>query len=123
MSIESLRKRALAAADSSNSKHWRDWSYDCLHILLEAESESWPDPLFELVLDLLGHQRILQAPKSLHVPKLLADEWDCLTASQRERLLPVIERSYSRFRDVYSCFCIAELLGEHFANDDSLQAL
>lgn len=123
MDIESLRKLALAAAASGNDRDWQDWYVASVFILMESDSGVWPELLFNLVLDLLCDQRVLHARNSLDVAKLLADEWDCLTTTQRARLLPVIEDSYSRVRDEFSCFCIAELLGEHFANKDSLEAL
>lgn len=121
MDTEELRRLALDAITARNEERLKEWCFDFELILLDYES--WPESLFAVVAELLVEHRVVDAVKSFNIPKLLHDEADGLTPSQKERLLPLIEKSYPRFRDCISCMCLAELLGRFYANTDGFLAL
>ncbi len=54
---------------------------------------------------------------------ILEFEWQLLSDSQKERLLPALETSSAAFTDWMCWFNISVLLGEFFADEKALQVL
>lgn len=83
----------------------------------------FPERSFDLLLSLMNQQDFLELEGSSHVLNLFDYEWDELSDSQKERLLPVLERSFATFLDRMSQFKISVLIGEYYNNQQALQVL
>lgn len=91
-----------------------------------SPSGPFPEHYFALFLKLMKQQEFLElehgygASALLHI---LEFEWELLSDSQKERLLPALETSYAAFTDWMCWFDISVLLGEFFADERALQVL
>lgn len=124
MNIDSVRQSALAAVSRGGGDHLGEWAYECEMMLLECVP--YPDSFFELVCELLDDSRIQNCPASGALLTLFVTDWEAWSPEQHARLLPVLEKSYPKFRDEFACYCIADLLGRHYitnAGFDVLQRL
>lgn len=83
----------------------------------------FPEQYFKLIIDFLNQQRFLESNGSWHLLFVLETDWELLSESQKERLLPLLETSYPAFSDWMSRFVISELLGQYFANEKAFESL
>lgn len=89
-------------------------------------SSPFPEHYFALFLKLMKQQEFLELEHgygSADLLSILEFEWELLSDSQKERLLPALETSYGSFTDWMCWFNISVLLGEHFADEKALQVL
>lgn len=84
----------------------------------------FPENYFALFLKLMKQQEFLALEHgSSDLLFILKFEWELLSDSQKERLLPALETSYAAFTDWMCWFNISALLGEFFADEKALQVL
>lgn len=84
----------------------------------------FPDKYLNLILGLLQENRFLTSKGAWHLLYILEIEnWEFLSETQKTKLLPLLESSYSSFTDWMAWFVISEMLGEYFANEQAFQVL
>ncbi len=84
----------------------------------------FPDKYLNLILGFLKQNRFLTSKGAWYLLYILEIEnWEFLSEDQKNRLLPLLESSYSSFTDWMAWFVISEMLGEYFANEQAFQVL
>ena len=88
-----------------------------------VEDGGWHEDLFDVTRRLLADSGFLAVPTSYHLAKLLHDNWDELSPSQRLALRPILELAFDKFGDWMGAFILAEVLGERYADEAAFVTL
>lgn len=107
--------------ESSDSKKLLEWYYNCELQLLETGE--WTGELFSHVTSLLQDQRVHAAKDATPITKLVLDNWEFLTETQKTRIVGMTRTILCAFHDDTASYCVAELLGEKVGNQVALQIL
>jgi hypothetical protein len=78
---------------------------------------------FGRIIDLVDSPQFVDAPGTDHLLYAFIGNWDDVGADDRERLLSVIEKAFPAMHDQMGCVFAAELLGNHFRNEEALAVL
>jgi len=89
----------------------------------KGDNQPFDEQVFGCIIDLLRQADFLEAEDSSVVLSVIENDWSLLTVEQKSRLLSGIVQAYPSFKDPISCFIIAEILGEYFADEDAFHAL
>jgi hypothetical protein len=65
----------------------------------------------------------MQLEASWKLAELLVLHWANLTSAQRESLRPVFVKSFDRFRNWMGALLVADILSEHYADDEAFKNL
>jgi hypothetical protein len=91
--------------------------------LLVIRTNSFPDEVFQLILNLLSQKYFLELEESRPILYVLRSNFDLLSEPQKNEIFVALKNSYEKFRDWMSWFTISEIFGECFQNKQALQAL
>ena len=112
----------VASADWSRMEKWivenSSFVYDNF-----TEEANFPEDVFGSIINLFNQKKFLDAEGSHNVLSIIESDWAILTNQQKERLMPLLEKSYYHFRDAMSWFLISEIFGRFYCNEASLQTL
>jgi hypothetical protein len=111
-------RRAIAAGDADGVED----SIRQLEFVI-VEDGSWRTSLFELVKELLCDRRLLSIPTSSLVARLIAENWDALSATQRGELRPLLSDAFEHFGDVTGVLVVAEVYADRYADEDAFSTL
>jgi len=116
--------KTIATEDATQLKKCVDEqaSY-CFKDSSASEHNSFPEQIFNFILNLMKQQQFLMMQGSWHLLMIFEYDWGLLSVSQTERLLSALEAAYTAFADWMSWFVISEILGEYFMDERSFQAL
>jgi hypothetical protein len=78
---------------------------------------------FDELLALLEDPKFLALEDSWHLAYLTNDEWDLLTAEQRERLPAILVTAFDKYGNWMGAFVSAGILGDHYADQQGFAAL
>jgi len=112
---------AFGAAQTNNQDMLTDAAEDLL--LMVQDAGLFPSSAYDKLLTLIQQKQFQTMRGSHHLFLLFEQAWSYLTDEQKQKLLPVIEDTYSTFADSLTWFVITELLGEYFANEQALLVL
>jgi hypothetical protein len=88
----------------------------CMH-------QQFPEDAFERLLSLLSDPVLRAHEGAWELLKEIDDSWELLTASQREKMRPLLVESFDRWASPMGAFVTGEVLGEHYCDEDALRAL
>jgi hypothetical protein len=89
----------------------------------EEHEKNFPNDIFDTILNFMGRSEFQDLLDSSIVLMIFEQEWGRLTDDQKDRLLDVIKTTFQCFSDEQTFFVLAEILGEYFASDESLNAI
>jgi hypothetical protein len=122
MNPEIIKEALNDAIKSANTTQIEECclTIDVFFLSVGAFRDDW----FDFILSLLDKKELLNLQKgSSNLLWLFESSWSYLSNDQKKRMLPVLERNYSLFKDCDSHEKIASLLGEYFCNDASFETL
>jgi hypothetical protein len=90
---------------------------------LAMEQEPWSDELFGAVKSLLLDPDTLEVDSSWHLATLVEQHWNKLSVSQHAELRTVWPASFGRFGNWRGALVVADLLGDHYADDCAFDVL
>jgi hypothetical protein len=116
--LETALKDLRGVAASQDSEALSAITFELETLVLTVDQ--LPDRFVEQLSRLLEDQAFLEVTDSWKLVKCFYDLWGQLTNEQRERLRPVLMRSFDKYGDWMGAFVTAEILGEKFADERAL---
>ena len=89
---------------------------------LAWDDGGWGVELFDGVKSLLGDPIFLNAGTSHRLVSVLALDWDDLSERQRAELRPLLVTAFDKFGDWIGALNIADMFGEHYADEAALDS-
>ncbi len=119
---ETLKESLNDAIKSDNSIEFDDY---CITMNTEFIGFGFfPEHWFDFILDLLDKKELLSLQEGpWRLFWIFEFSWSDLSDEQKIRLLPVLERNYSLFKESQSHEEISILLGKHFCNKAAFEIL
>ena len=111
-------RRAVAANDA-------DGVEDSIRQLefFVVEDGLWRPQLFESVKEFLRDRGLLAIPTSALLARLIAENWDALSATQREELRALLSDAFEHFGDMTGALVVAEVYAERYADEEAFSTL
>jgi hypothetical protein len=88
-----------------------------------VEEDAWSAELFDGVKPLWRNTGFLAIPTSYRLARLVAENWEALSAAQRADLRPLLAEAFDKFGDSTGAFVIAEVFGDRYADDAAFATL
>ena len=87
------------------------------------EEGIFPSDTFKGLLAIFAEDKFQHSDGSWKLIRVFEENWELLSAEQRNTLLPVLEAHYQSFSDWMACFVISGILGELYKDAQAFQAL
>jgi hypothetical protein len=88
-----------------------------------VEVDAWSAELFDGVKRLWPNTEFLAIPTSYRLARLVAENWDALSAAQRVDLRPLLVEAFDKFADSTGAFVLAEVFAERYADEAAFATL
>lgn len=122
MSDFSSALQKLETCKRSQNSKCLDTVFDELEVLT-VSSNGWPTDFFEELVKLLEDGPFLELQDSWKLVYFISGNWDELSSEQRLELRPLLANAFDRFKDWMGAFVTAEVLGEHYPDQETLVIL
>lgn len=115
--LAQLLNKAIEDNDGKSLAKLKDYMDE-----LNLRSGCFLEENFNLIVSCMQQKKFLESKKSSNLLYIFYD-WESLSESQKDRLLPELENAYGKLKDWRSWFMISEFLGEYYQNIKAFEAL
>jgi hypothetical protein len=86
-------------------------------------ADEWPSSFYRGIAELQGDRDFLRLDNSWKLLYFLNNNWERLSAQQRQGLRNVLRDGFDKYQNWMGAFVTSEILGERYADEDALATL
>jgi hypothetical protein len=86
-------------------------------------TDEWPSAFYQEISELQGNQDFLRLDKSWTLLYFLNNNWEHLSAQQRQGLRNSLREGFDKYKNWMGAFVTSEIIGERYADEEALEAL